>query len=57
MTVPKKSILCNDEDRLKSVLLLGGGFRGGLGVFLGEALHAASGVHKFLFAREERVAI
>ena len=41
-----------------SVLFFSGaGFGGGVGVFLGEALDAAGGVHKFLLAGEERVAI
>ena len=39
------------------LLLCSGGFRGGVGVFLGEAFDPARGVDEFLFAGEERVAI
>src|ERR1700675_328959 len=39
------------------LLFCGGGFGGGVGVFLGEAFDAARGVHKLLLAGEERVAI
>ena len=39
-------------------LLLGGcGFRGGIGVLLGEAFDAAGGVNKFLLAGEKRMAV
>jgi len=39
------------------LLFSGSGFCSGVGVFLGEALDTASGVHELLFASEERVAI
>jgi hypothetical protein len=39
------------------LLFSGSGLSSGVGVFLGEALDTASGVHEFLLASEERVAI
>src|SRR5437899_2619081 len=39
------------------LLFSGSGFGCGVGVFLGEALDTASGVHELLLASEERVAI
>lgn len=39
------------------LLFGGGGFGGGVGVFLLEALDPAGGVHEFLFAGEERMAV
>ena len=39
------------------LLFCGSGLCGGIGVFLGEALDTASGVHELLLASEERVAI
>src|SRR5689334_808240 len=48
----------NFEFRVPRLLFLGGaGFGGGVGVFLGEALNAARGVHQLLLAGEEGVAI
>ena len=39
------------------LLFSGSGLSSGVGVFLGEALDTASGVHELLLASEERVAI
>ena len=41
----------------EKLLLGGGGFCGGVGVFLLEAFDASGGVHKFLLAGEEGMAI
>ncbi len=51
-----------DNERLGTeckrwLLLRGGGFCGGVGVFLREALHATCGIDQLLFAGEEGVAI
>src|SRR5271167_1848794 len=57
-TPPTKACLrfvnCRDALRL---LLCGRDFRGGVGVFLREAFHAAGGVNQLLLAGEEWVAI
>src|SRR5689334_16930207 len=42
---------------VRTLLFSGCGLRGGIGVLLGEALDAASGVDEFLLASEERVAV
>jgi hypothetical protein len=44
------------SQNIESLFLDGGGFCGGVGVFLLEALDAAGGVHEFLLAGEERMA-
>src|ERR1051325_6716730 len=48
---------CLPHEARVVLLFGGGGFGGGIGVFLGEALDAAGGVNEFLFAGEEWVAI
>ena len=56
--VPRELMDRKERQTGVSVLLLGAArFRSGVGVFLGEALDAAGGVHEFLLAGEERVAI
>ncbi len=48
---------CRDQLARGGLLLGGGGFSGGVGVLLGEALDAARGVNQFLLAGEEWMAI
>jgi len=54
VTVPRETHAQHSKLKL---LLSSGGFGGGVGVLLGEAFDASSGIHELLLAGEERVAI